>query len=204
MKKKNVDLEPATDAARPGTERDRAYYRRNRQKILKRRRQRYKRDPEYRAQCKKRALNWYRDNSETARPKAARRQRNVRATHAPPRRVFIMLEGRRVPVRVLLSGELAAASGIPERRLRRWQESGILPRPAFLTAHGGWRLYTEDQAAALRTAIAEVGVKPGVAVTPAFRARLEETWGRMVHGLRFETIKALTGGRGDGEQGAGA
>lgn len=115
------------------------YYAENKEKILSRRRQRYKEDPEYREKIMARAR-------EAKRKLLAKRkvERAKNKDKNQPTRFRIQYGDEEIPVDMYTTGQVAKKLGRTTQTIRIWEKNGLIPEALYrTTAHD--RLYTELQ-----------------------------------------------------------
>lgn len=103
------------------------YWSKNRDRILKERKEKYAKDPEYRAKARDRARR-YRENQKAERE----------AFLADP---WMEIDGKKVSA--LTPDQMCQHIGIERSRLKYLQKAGYLPNPLVMRPH---RLYTHRQA----------------------------------------------------------
>lgn len=115
------------------------YYADNKDKILSRRRERYKEDPEYREKIKARARE--------AKRKLLAKRREERAKNKDkitPIWFQIQYGGKEIPVKMYTTGQVAKKLGRTTQTIRIWEKNGLIPEATYRTAAHD-RLYTELQ-----------------------------------------------------------
>ena len=142
------------------------------------RRKRYKTDPKYRRSCIRRSKGWMKRTGRGAKAEGDG-WKDVLVASASSSETKRLRVGTTVTLAVELKrGKDAIAS---------WERSGILPEPAFRTPKG-WRLYTEDQVAAVADAYKTSGMTSrsrgrNCRELILFRALVSERWARLKEGF---------------------
>jgi len=143
------------------------YYAENRIRISKQRRRKYVRDRKYRERARVRAREY-------------RRMHPIRV-RSGVRREWVM------PILInkrpgYLMGDLVRMTGLSKNRIRKWEKSGVLPRPMLLSDDGGWRIYTQSQVDLIAEAVKECGIEPTVPrLHPQERTEILQQFKKIVH-----------------------
>lgn len=118
------------------------YYQEHKEEILKKKRERYKTDPEYRKSIVDAKIKNYKRYKEEK--KAYKKLLKKNPLLKEPREVLIEVAGKKfiVPVRTL--GYLATVLGTTVRMIRHWEREGIIPEPKYRDGRGV-RLYPDFQ-----------------------------------------------------------
>lgn len=130
------------------------YYRRNRDKILERRRKRYQDDKEYRERIRQRAREIY-DESKPDKPS--------------DRHVFSGRNGKKF----ISIGKLGQAINREIQTIRWYHRTGLFPSPLYHDKRG-WRLYSVDQAIMLKDLFSLYDAKE--ITTDELRSRIHAGW----------------------------
>jgi len=172
------------EQAKAGRKYNREYYRKNKEKILQRKKQRYENDPDYRERVKKARQR------QLQREKIARRKRDTpRRTEKPPKPMKVTLPNGDVAVAHMRKrGQFAHMLGMSAQTIRKWEKDNILPRASYKTS-GGHSLYTNDQVVAVKEVYEKYAVKDGPwRLTDKFVAEVHEVWNALDGGMSVETI----------------
>jgi len=102
------------------------YYKKNRERILQKRRQKYALDPEYRKKVKKRNAEYHRRTSKPKKP-----IESYQMVKVEDKTYFTI-------------GIFAKAIGRKTITVREYHRRGLLPPPIFVNSRG-WRLYSQKQ-----------------------------------------------------------
>jgi len=161
---------------------NRDYYEKNKDRIAKRKANRYKFDMDYRKQVlARRAEQRKREKEERAEAEA----NAVPRTHRPGKRMRITLpDGDKVVTEMLSIGKMAHRLRISTQTLRKWERLGVMPQ-AIYSSKGGHRLYTVDQAQALKEVYEEFKRKYSRwELTDEFIDAVHTAWNNLVGGVK--------------------
>lgn len=103
-----------------------AWYQNNKTRLSEDRKQRYKKDPEYRSKAQKRSRTYWREN---------------KAVETPADRTVVTAGSREY----YSISKIASLIGRKPTTIRDYHNNGVLPQPTYSDTRG-WRLYTKDQA----------------------------------------------------------
>lgn len=154
-----------------------AYYAENREKLLERRRQRYKKDKDYREKAKQRSRDW------------SKRQPKKQVKERPPlpetRRFLadkiVKIGGRHELL--ISSGKLAMRLGVSPQTLVNWRKESVLPG-ATLVDDGGryWfsKRYTKAMRGVIDRLIRDQTTKGVQWTLDELRKRFKEAWQKRV------------------------
>ena len=116
---------------------NREYYQKNRDRIASRKKDRYEKDPNYRAAILTRR-NKQRDQEKEERNSPDRVPKAVK----PPRLMKVTVNGVDRTVSMYTLGQLSYKLNLQPQTIRKWEIQGIIPPPTY-RSRGRHRLYTE-------------------------------------------------------------
>lgn len=123
------------------------YYLENRERLLLKKADRYRKNPEYREAALRRSRERkqiLKEEREKKRELHGRRRGPVKPKPFDVKMGSVMLE-----VVMMSGGQLAKRLGRKTQAIRVWEQKGILPEAMYRDPRTGARLYTEDQVKAL-------------------------------------------------------
>lgn len=159
------------------------YYENNRDKLLEKKRKRYREDEEYRNKVNSRAV----DRQRSRRVTVTRRKRSAK----DPKVFQVSIDGALVDLKMYTLRQLAVALGKSIKTLRAWEDRGILPKALYRDTCGssGNRLYPEFQFTLILEAYAKalqddgrkrIDTRVGSTSLPR---RLKEIWDKYPKGV---------------------
>lgn len=127
---------------------NRSYYEKNKERLAKRKADRYKNDPEYRAKIIA-ARARQREREKVARKKRRDKRVEVPFAERNGKRMRVADSvGEMVVVKMFRSSQFAFRVAVTVQTLRKWEKEGVLPKPTY-RSQGNHRLYTQWQVLAV-------------------------------------------------------
>lgn len=117
------------------SERNKAYYEANKDRILRRAKERQA-DPEYNAR---------RRANRAMKSKRLGTMANKDASKRPSRQVVVLKSGQPVETEMYPLSLAAAKIGVSTPRIFAWIKAGLIPEPQFKHAKKGWSMYTSAE-----------------------------------------------------------
>jgi hypothetical protein len=139
---------------------DREYWRKNRERLNQKRRERYANNPQLQAKHKERCRRQY-DQRQSLRPHQGRKLRRL------PKRAKLKIDSHHVVnILVVPVSYLAYKLGVQSRTIKGWERSGVLPEMGWRgKGHRYWPiLFVEICRDVIRDLVPE-GVGPGIKLT---------------------------------------
>lgn len=171
--------ETATEEKLSQQEYNRRYYKRHKDRINERRKQRYHNDPEYRERIKENM------RKHRARKKMRDRKLGRRKGMAAPKHIKVnMPSGDSVTVKMWYVGASAEHIGVQPDTVRRWIYDRVIPDVHYRT-DAGYRLFTDDQVRIMKEIYSEVSAE-GRPDLEEFSARVMEAFDELEYGVENE------------------
>ena len=160
------------------------YYRKNREKILAKRRKKYVADAAFANRQRQRSLQSVQHRRAIGQDKTLNERKKASRRRSGPRLYEVVVNGRTQEALMYHIGDLAQLLGREVKTLYMWEREKVLPLAMFRDS-ANRRMYTQDQVDALSAAFHEViAAVEGHRWLPELRAAFAKVWKLMPQGVK--------------------